>query len=166
MVRRLKRKGSFTSTNQHNLIHVYVWVAVRYDIFLSPQSDGERFIIILQCWDLSLAPINTTSFGRAWVSPTLAGLHCGSVYVCLFACLLVWCSQTDVTYISQPIVGWGKKGYHRSAMLLVRLPSHQYCELKVLLACLLACVVQSDHSWMGKEGLSSFCNANGQIAIT
>ena len=122
MVRRLKRKGSFTSTNQHNLIHVYVWVAVRYDIFLSPQSDGERrFIIILQCWDLSLAPINTTSLGQALASTTLAGLHCRSVYVCLFACLLVWCSQTDVTYISQPI---------------------------------------------GKEGLSSFCNAIGQIAIT
>ena len=60
---------------------------------------------------------------------------CVCMLACLLACLLayllVWCSQTDVVYISQPIVGWGKKGYHRSAMLLVRLPSPQYYELKV-----------------------------------
>ena len=85
-----------------------------------------RFIIILQCWDLSLAPINMTSLRQAWASTTLAGLHCGSVYVCLFACLLVWCSQTDVTYISQPIVGWGKKGIGQITITSVLWTQGQY----------------------------------------
>ena len=112
-------------------------------------------------------------------------------YTLLLQPLVLMRSCSQVWHIPQSIIRWGKKVYHHSAMLgsFTCTNQHDLIEASLskphtsgtalrkcvcMLVCLLACVVQSDwcdiyfsaHSWMGKEGLSSFCNTIGQIAIT
>ena len=51
-------------------------------------------------------------------------LQVSLTYMCMCGCSQVW-------HIPQSTIRWGKKAYHCSATLLVRLPSPQYCVLKV-----------------------------------